>query len=310
MPFLNDRLPFPLRTIALLLPLVLPVAGCGESGSGDFREYGQLDPVPGAEKPAATPETAPAGGQRVSPEAETAATPATAQQDSPSTADTGPASPVAAATAGTTSSNDRIPDSASIPAAERTPVAAPVPGAGPAETATAPARREPVVARRPEPSDIPATGTVARTPRVLIPEQTFREEGPEGALRVTYDDIDLLKVLNMDPVTADAVKLMPNWLKQLDGQRVRLRGFMYPPFQETGIQAFALARDNQICCFGKFPKIYDKFPVFLRKGHTTDYILNRSFDVVGVFHIDPIFDEETGEPLDLYLIDDAIVIDK
>ena len=149
---------------------------------------------------------------------------------------------------------------------------------------------------------------VPREVKLLVKERKFQVEGPDKAIRVSYDDIDLLKVLNMEPVTADAPKLMPVWLKELDGRRIRIRGFMFPQFQETGIPAFLMARDNQICCFGGEAKIYDLFPVFMRKGVTTDYILNRPFDVVGVFHIDTIVDE--GELYQLYRIDDAVVIDK
>jgi hypothetical protein len=125
---------------------------------------------------------------------------------------------------------------------------------------------------------------------------------------VSYDDIDLLKVLNMEPVTPDAPNLMPKWLKDLDGRRIRIRGFMYPPYEETGLTWFILARDNQICCFGRDPKIYDVFTVQLRKGVTTDYIQGRPFDVVGVFHIRPVV--EDGKIYDIYAIDDAIVIEK
>jgi hypothetical protein len=147
-----------------------------------------------------------------------------------------------------------------------------------------------------------------RQPRVLIPEKSFATEGPEEAVRVSYDDIDLLKVLNAEPVTEEALQLMPSWLKGLDGRRIRIRGFMYPPPIEDGIQAFALARDNQICCFGKNPKVYDLFPVYLREGVTTRYIFNRPFDVVGVFHIKVVADAGTVEQI--YEIDDAVVIDR
>jgi hypothetical protein len=56
------------------------------------------------------------------------------------------------------------------------------------------------------------------------------------------------------------------------------------------------------------PKIYDIFSVALRPGVTTDYIQNRPFDVVGVFHIRP--EEVEGELFNLYEMDDAHVIDK
>lgn len=147
-----------------------------------------------------------------------------------------------------------------------------------------------------------------REVKILIKNHTFDKTSPGDALRVSYDDIDLLKVMNMEPVTPNAPELMPQWLKDLDGKRIRIRGFMYPPFQQTGNEFFQLARDNQICCFGKNPKIYDLFPVVMRDGVTADYILNRPFDVVGVFHIKAeTLDDELHR---IYLIDDAIVIDK
>jgi hypothetical protein len=145
-----------------------------------------------------------------------------------------------------------------------------------------------------------------RKVQVLVPNKTFRAEGE--ALRVSYDDIDLLKVLNMDPVLPDAATYMPGWLKSLDGRRIRIRGFMYPTFQQTGVHAFGLARDNQICCFGRNPKIYDVFDVVLHEGATTNYIPNRPFDVVGVFHIRP--EAEDGKLFRLYEMDDASVVTK
>lgn len=148
---------------------------------------------------------------------------------------------------------------------------------------------------------------VVREIRLLIPERSFTVEGPGDALRVSYDDFDLLKVLNMEPVPPEAVQHFPKWLADLDGRRVRVRGFMYPTFLESGLRAFVLARDNQICCFGRNPKIYDLVEVTLADGETSDYIQGRPFDVVGTFHIRP---EADGDELwQLYQIDDAQVID-
>jgi len=150
------------------------------------------------------------------------------------------------------------------------------------------------------------TGTVTkREIKLLVKEKSFKVVGPEGAWRVSYDDFDLLKVLNMDPVPDDAPAQMPAWLKKLDGQRVRVRGFMYPTFQDP-VAAFVLARDNQICCFGRNPKVYDLVRVSMRTGETSAYIQNRPFDVVGRFHIA----EQHEEGKLLYRIDDAVVIDR
>ena len=136
--------------------------------------------------------------------------------------------------------------------------------------------------------------------------RTFSVEGPENAIRISFDDFDLLKVMNLDPVPPDAVGKLPKWLKALDGKRVRVRGFMYPPFQDTGIRGFVLARDNQICCFGRTPKEYDLVDTFLRKDVTTNYIQNRPFDVVGIFRIKSEIEKFTA----MYELEDAVVIEK
>lgn len=120
------------------------------------------------------------------------------------------------------------------------------------------------------PAETPAAEPKPQGIQLLVPHREFKVEGPQNALRVSYDDLDLLKVLNMEPVPEDALKHFPSWLKALDGQRVRVRGFMYPTFQATGIDQFVLARDNQICCFGRNPKVYDLVSVQMRDGVTTD----------------------------------------
>lgn len=142
--------------------------------------------------------------------------------------------------------------------------------------------------------------------QLLIPDRKFRREKNTEAVRVTYDDIDLLKVLNMEPVPVDAADHIPDWLKGLDGQLIRIRGFMYPTFEATGLTAFTLARDNGICCFVRQPKIYDIIAVELGPGITSDYIEGKPFDVEGVFRIQPEADEK--ELYRLYRIENARVI--
>jgi hypothetical protein len=151
--------------------------------------------------------------------------------------------------------------------------------------------------------------TGPRETKLLIPEKSFRTEG--DALRVSYDDIDLLKVLNMEPVTKDAPDQMPRWLQDLDGQRIRIRGYMRPGELSEGLPSFVLARDTQACCFGPNTKAYDIIPVIMRDGVTTDYIHMTPFDLVGVFHISVEMDLDDPEKVEfLYYIDDAVLIEK
>ncbi|MEW4488080.1 hypothetical protein AB1L42_08360 [Thalassoglobus sp. JC818] len=182
----------------------------------------------------------------------------------------------------------------------------------PEKTKPSPARslEEEMAAMRAKLLGLPddAAGGEPREIKLLIPNKEFVRDEKTGALRITFDDIDLLKVLNMEPVPVDADKHLPNWLTELDGQRIVLRGWMFPTVKSEGIQRFLFVRDNGICCFGRMAKLYDKLGVTLKEGETTRYIEGRPFDVVGTFVLDPwILDDE----LDLlYHIEDAKVLDQ
>lgn len=144
-------------------------------------------------------------------------------------------------------------------------------------------------------------------PKLLIAEKDFATTAPENSLRVTFDDVDLEKVFEIKEtdLSKDTTQHFPQWLRKLNGQRVRMRGFMYPPFQATELVGFTLTRDTSACCFGPNPKVCYLIDVWMKKGKTTDYIENRPFDVVGVFRIG-----EEVAPGKLYTIDDAVVIPK
>lgn len=164
------------------------------------------------------------------------------------------------------------------------------------------------------PADSAATEPAVAAPTVesapAARDRVFAEEGPEGALRISYDDLDLLKILKMDPVTPDCVEKMPDWLLALKGKTVRIRGFMKPGLLLSGIPQFMLVRDTGLCCFGPKGKIYDMVAVTLKPGTTTEYIELRPFDVVGTFRIELLQLEEDGTIFGLYYIDDAVILQK
>lgn len=150
-------------------------------------------------------------------------------------------------------------------------------------------------------------GKSANPIELLIPEKSFRRERGTGAVRISYDDIDLLKILNMEPVPPNAAEYFPEWLAALNGKQIRIRGWMYPTFVSEGLTSFTLARDNGICCFQKMPKIYDVIYVKLEEGQSSNYIDQRPFDVEGTFRID---NESDGFELPrLYKIENARVLD-
>lgn len=153
----------------------------------------------------------------------------------------------------------------------------------------------------------PAASTEPRKIELLIKEKTFRPDKKTGALLLTFEDMDMEKVLNMTEITENAEQLMPDWLTGLKGKKVRIRGFMVPTFVAEGIERFVLARDNQACCFGPNPKIDYLAQVDLKPGKTTNYIpATVAFDVVGKFNIE--IKGEQGKLYQMYFIEDAEII--
>lgn len=155
----------------------------------------------------------------------------------------------------------------------------------------------------PAPAEQPAASTELKpTPMEDARPPEFRREGPEDALRVSFDDIDMLMILKLEKMPDDVLKQMPQWLRDLEGKRLRMRGFMYPAFEETGLRGFTFVRDEN-CLFGRNSNVFHYAEVTMRKGKTADYINGRPFDVVGVFHLGDV--PERGK---LYSLDDAVVI--
>ena len=154
------------------------------------------------------------------------------------------------------------------------------------------------------------TVAASGSPPAAAKHREFVVEGTENALRVSFDDLDLLKVMRMDPVTPDCVDKMPAWLRGLDGKTVRIRGFMKPGLILQGIPQFMFVRDTGLCCFGPKGKIYDMIAVTLKEGTTTDYIELRPIDVVGKFRIELLQLEDDGTIFGLYYIDDARIVQK
>ena len=149
---------------------------------------------------------------------------------------------------------------------------------------------DPVYALQP----LDAASVVKRPPLTVV--------GPEDAVQISFDDLDLMKMVP-DVISEDeAAKQLPEWLQKLHSRRVRIRGFMLPTFAETDLSSFILARDITFN-FGPVTRASSIIDVTLREGVTSDYIVDRPFDVAGVLRIG-----ETVEPGAFYRLDDANIL--
>ena len=289
-------------TASTILISLAAVAGCN-SGDGDYVSYKQTTPSEFEEKQKQSTATLQdASTANVPPVDSTSAIP----QDV-ATPDAGAVvakssevtsiKPVAHSTTGNGDELANQPDSRENSVAENPSI----------ETKSIISTQSGLIGRADNPEIDNSAAKSANKIELLIPEKSFRRERGTDAVRISYDDIDLLKILNMEPVPPNAAEYFPGWLSSLNGKQIRIRGWMYPTFVSEGLTSFTLARDNGICCFQRMPKIYDVIFVKLEEGHSSRYIDQRPFDVEGTFRID---NESDGSELPrLYKIENARVLD-
>jgi hypothetical protein len=111
---------------------------------------------------------------------------------------------------------------------------------------------------------------------------------------ITFDTVKL------DMKKGDPFKrsLITPTIERLDGARIRVRGYILPPFQQTGLTRFVLVRDNMACCFGPGAMIFDSMIVELKPGLTIDYVIS-PVAVEGTFNI-RVVEGPSGKPISIY----------
>jgi hypothetical protein len=148
-----------------------------------------------------------------------------------------------------------------------------------------------------EPAAASAVGN--ERPTAAAPAESPAESsGPNDRLRdISFDDIkfDMKKDAPFDR------SLLTDKIEALDGKRVRIRGYILPSFQQTGLTQFVLVRDNLSCCFGPGAAIYDCVIVEMKPGLSTDYSLY-PVAVDGTFTVREMVDPD-GKTLAIYHLD-------
>jgi hypothetical protein len=114
---------------------------------------------------------------------------------------------------------------------------------------------------------------------------------------ITFDDIKL-DLAKDEAFTRD--RLTPR-VTELDGGRVRIRGYILPSFQQRGLTQFVLVRDNQECCFGPGAALHDCVVVRMQPGATADFSI-RPVAVTGGFRVEELRGPD-GRHLAIYALD-------
>ena len=100
---------------------------------------------------------------------------------------------------------------------------------------------------------------------------------------ISFDDVKL-DLAKGAPFTPEA--LTPR-VRELERRRVRIRGYILPSFQQTGLTQFVLVRDNLECCFGPGAALHDCVVVRMAPGKTAHFSI-RPVAVTGVFRVEEL----------------------
>lgn len=132
------------------------------------------------------------------------------------------------------------------------------------------------------PQDTTSTAPPARPTRSSTPKD------------VTFDTIklELEKDEPFDP------SLLTPEVKAIVDRPIRIRGYILPSFQQTGLTQFVLVRDNMECCFGPGAALHDCIVVQMKPGKSTDFSV-RPVTVEGTFSVNELFDPD-GKHLAIY----------
>ncbi len=117
---------------------------------------------------------------------------------------------------------------------------------------------------------------------------------PKAVRDVTFDDIKL-ELKKDEPFVRSK---LTTTVEKLHGSAIRIRGYILPSFQQTGITKFVLVRDNMECCFGPGAALYDCILVDMERGKSADYTV-RPVTVEGAFSINELRDSD-GKHLAIY----------
>ena len=141
-------------------------------------------------------------------------------------------------------------------------------------------------------------GQPAAGPKRTAARPTAAVRPADAPIReITFDDIKL-EMQKGEPF--EPGRLTPR-VRELERQRVRIRGYILPSFQQSGLTQFVLVRDNQECCFGPGAALHDCVVVRMQPGRTAEFSI-RPVAVEGRFRIDELRGPD-GRHLAIYALD-------
>ncbi len=134
-----------------------------------------------------------------------------------------------------------------------------------------------------------------------VPAAAALNAKPPATVDITFDDIKF----DIKPDAPFKREMLTKKIEDMAGKPVRIRGYILPSFQQSGLTQFVLVRDNQACCFGPGAALYDCIVVEMKPGKSTDFNLY-PVAVEGTFSI-KVLDDPDGKALAIYHLDGEAV---
>ncbi|HEX5446313.1 MAG TPA: DUF3299 domain-containing protein [Pirellulales bacterium] len=153
------------------------------------------------------------------------------------------------------------------------------------------------VADAPSPSETEAPPPAADSSEAPAAAAPSRAGPPVRTADISFDDLKF-EMLKTEPF---ARSMITDKINALDGRSVRIRGYILPSFQQTGLTQFVLVRDNLSCCFGPGAALYDCIVVDMQPGKSTDFSIS-PVTVEGTFSVRELLDPD-GKALAIYHLD-------
>ena len=157
------------------------------------------------------------------------------------------------------------------------------------------------VRQEPAPAAAPSSRSTAETPPTPPAVAAPASVRPAAPRDISFDDIKL-DLMKGDPFSRD---LLPTRVTALETTPIRIRGYILPSFQQTGLTQFVLVRDNMECCFGPGALLHDCVVVRMKPGKTASFSI-RPVAVTGTFRVEELRGPD-GRHLAIYALDGEAV---
>lgn len=107
---------------------------------------------------------------------------------------------------------------------------------------------------------------------VMTPKQIVPESAKDGVKQPSFDE------------------QIPTRVRELDRQRIRIRGFMMPTrLEDDGVREFVIVSSPMMCCYGQSPEIYE-FMLVRMIGKPAPMRENMPVEYEGVLRVGDIYE--------------------